>query len=68
MPEQTSEEVMRIALAWFASPEAWDVTTKSIEDGRIGFNAPAYSIYSTPWGFARAALPVSNQDSEREGA
>lgn len=57
----TAPLTMRVALEWFASEQAWEVTPKSMEDNRFGFNAPPYSIYATPWGFARAAL-ASNRD------
>lgn len=58
------------ALKWFASGDAWVVTRGSIADHRYGFFAPDESVYSTPWGFARAALRAAadEPEPERDGA
>jgi hypothetical protein len=49
---QRENAILREALEWLASDNAWEVTT----DGRYSFVTMPESLYVTPWGFARAAL------------
>jgi hypothetical protein len=60
------------ALRHFADESSWEVSISDLDINgtKFRFHPPTDSVYSTPWGVARAALAAAGQtaaEDERDG-